>query len=270
MAWQTFWAASSASRENTGKLLESEFKTLISHRLNEPKDWLDKSKWKRVRLDDVVFRDTSKVEPKIDDVTRWVGADHIDENDVDVTRWGHTSDSLFPPTFKFTFKAGHVLLHSRNPNKVCVPRFDGITGEKLFILKPKDKGVLLADFLPFLLRSERFKAWAKQWASGSVNKFLNWSALANYEFDLPPLDQQRRIAEILWNTNSNLKAQENLGSSIESARKRYLAHLTANGRSAALDDQINKDGWKLAKLEQCVEFLDGLRKPVKESDRSKR
>jgi type I restriction enzyme S subunit len=151
-----------------------------------------------------------------------VGADHIDEDDVNVTRWAFTSDSLFPPTFKYTFKPGHVLLHSRNPNKVCVPRFNGITGEKLFILKPKDDSVLSADFLPFLLRTNKFKAWAKQWSSGSVNKFLNWSSLANYEFDLPPLDQQRRISEILWRAEEAIQTSNRLVSLIHKASDSFF------------------------------------------------
>lgn len=196
--WDAYQSSSAEVRNSLESLLGIKHPESVTKHFSKNATWLDKSKWRKVKLDEVAFRDTAKVSPSIDNLTRWVGADHIDEDDVNVTRWAFTSDSLFPPTFKYTFKPGHVLLHSRNPNKVCVPRFNGITGEKLFILKPKDDSVLSADFLPFLLRTNKFKAWAKQWSSGSVNKFLNWSSLANYEFDLPPLDQQRRIAEILW------------------------------------------------------------------------
>ena len=33
---------------------------------------------------------------------------------------------------------------------------------------------------------------------GSLSPTINWKTLAVQEFALPPLDEQRRIAEILW------------------------------------------------------------------------
>ena len=35
-------------------------------------------------------------------------------------------------------------------------------------------------------------------SAGSLSPRTKWRDLANYEFLLPPLDEQRRIAEILW------------------------------------------------------------------------
>jgi len=37
-----------------------------------------------------------------------------------------------------------------------------------------------------------------QHAKGSLTRRIKWRELASFEFDLPPLDQQRRIAEIFW------------------------------------------------------------------------
>ena len=178
-------------------------------------EWIDRSEWMRVRLGDVAVRDAGKIEPDGATVHRWVAADHIDEGDIHVRRWSDTNDPLFPPTFRFTFKAGNVLLHSRNPKKVVIPRFDGITGEKLFVLKARNNDVLREDFLAFILMSEYFGNWVSQWMSGSVNKFLNWSAFEKFEFDLPPLEQQRRIADLLWTLDRSF---ESSAATIRSAR----------------------------------------------------
>ena len=45
--------------------------------------------------------------------------------------------------------------------------------------------------------SERFLNRAVGISVGSLSPTTNWTTL-NLEFDIPPLDQQRRIAEILW------------------------------------------------------------------------
>ena len=196
-----------------------------SHKICLPK-WINKSTWKRVRLGDVAVRDARKIEPDGTTVHRWVAADHMDEGDIHVRRWSDTNDPLFPPTFRFTFNAGNVLLHSRNPKKVVIPRFDGITGEKLFVLKARNNEVMREDFLAFVLMSSHFSDWVSQWMSGSVNKFLNWSAFEKFEFDLPPLDQQRRIAEILWAVDeqqqANLAVVEALNELNQAKKSKWL------------------------------------------------
>lgn len=229
--------------------------------------WLDKSKWKRVRLGDVAVRDAGKIEPDGTMVHRWVAADHIDEGDIHVRRWSDTNDPLFPPTFRYTFRAGNVLLHSRNPKKVVIPRFDGITGEKLFVLKARNAEVLREDILAFVLMSSHFSNWVSQWMSGSVNKFLNWSAFEKFEFDLPPLDQQRRIAEILWAVDEAISAAENMASALEGVVRGRIAEAMGNGA----EDNANRThetplgrlpvGWEAPTLrEVCSVITDGVHK----------
>ena len=46
--------------------------------------------------------------------------------------------------------------------------------------------------------SEGFSQNSILQSKGSVNPYVNWKDLANYEFLLPPKDQQARLAELLW------------------------------------------------------------------------
>jgi type I restriction enzyme S subunit len=58
--------------------------------------------------------------------------------------------------------------------------------------------VVLPEFLPFLMMSDRFMNRVVEISVGSLSPTINWTTLNLEEFALPPLDQQRRIAEILW------------------------------------------------------------------------
>ena len=58
--------------------------------------------------------------------------------------------------------------------------------------------VLLPELLPFLCQTESFFEHAVGTSAGSLSPRTNWTQLANYEFALPPLAEQRRIAEVLW------------------------------------------------------------------------
>lgn len=98
------------------------------------------------------------------------------------------------------FQPGHVLYVSRRSylRKTAVPHFTGICGEKTFVLETLNQSVLLQEFLPFLLSAERFHQYAIAMSRGSVNPYINWRDIVAYEFDLPSLDEQRRIADLLW------------------------------------------------------------------------
>src|SRR5438093_422506 len=77
---------------------------------------------------------------------------------------------------------------------------------KMTATVPAPKGDrLLPELLPFLCLSERFFQHAVGTSAGSLSPRTNWSSLTSFEFDLPPLDQQRRIAEILWAVDETLQ-----------------------------------------------------------------
>src|SRR5205823_745434 len=101
---------------------------------------------------------------------------------------------------------GDVLLHSRNVKKLAVPQFDGITGEKLFILHPLDGQIAERDFIACLLLSKAFERHLAASVRGSVNKFLNWKQLAAFEFVLPSPEVQHRDATIFRKTQHALDA----------------------------------------------------------------
>jgi type I restriction enzyme S subunit len=148
--------------------------------------------WTRVRFGDLI--ENVNDQPKrvtLPLETRYIAGEHVDENQLRIDRWGTLGDDLVPPTFKRRFHPGDVLFHSRNLKKIAVPDFGGITGEKLFVLRSSSP-LLLQEFVPYLLLSPAFTAYAEASWSGSVNKFLNWTPLARYEFGLPPIEEQQR------------------------------------------------------------------------------
>lgn len=159
---------------------------------------LDKTTWKRVKFGDVVKNINDYFSPETDGVLPYVAGPHIDPESMCVRAYGKTSDDNFPPTFKRKFQPGDVLLHSRGIEKIAATDCQGVTGEKLFVLRAIDSDLLDQRFLPILLRSPLAAEYLENHFTGSVNRFLNWKPLAAWEFDLPPLDQQKRIVDLLW------------------------------------------------------------------------
>src|SRR5205823_9407160 len=72
--------------------------------------------------------------------------------------------------------------------------------------RSSDLGRLLPELLPFICISERFFRHAVGTSAGSLSPRTNWSSLASFEFDLPPLDEQRRITDLLWTADQVIGA----------------------------------------------------------------
>ena len=166
----------------------------------------------KVKFSDVVVRANTKVDRFNTELEFYVGGEHIDSNEVIIKKRGLIAGSTIGPMFYFGFKTGQVLFVSRNPHlrKAGMVTFDGICSEKTFVLQTKDESILLQRYLPFILQSDHFWSYAEAHKSGSINFFINWSTLANYEFTLPDLETQRKLADVLWAMNDTMEAYKKL------------------------------------------------------------
>ena len=155
--------------------------------------------WKRVKFGDVVRHVKDKVDVESAGLDRYIAGEHMDTDDLRIRRWGTIDDGYLGPAFHMRFKSGQVLYGSRRTylRKVAVPDFEGICANTTFVLEAKDPTVLLPELLPFIMQTESFNDHSIKQSKGSVNPYVNFSDLAWYEFALPPLEEQRRIVDVL-------------------------------------------------------------------------
>ncbi len=151
-----------------------------------------------VRFGDVV-RDVNESErnPLAAGLERFIGLEHIEPENLHLKRWGFLADGEI--SFTRRFRKGQVLFGKRRAyqRKVVVAEFDGICSSDLLTFEPKDDS-LIPELLPFIVQSDGFLEHALGTSSGSLSPRTRWSQLQDYEFPLPPKDEQRRIADILW------------------------------------------------------------------------
>ncbi|MFJ3311346.1 restriction endonuclease subunit S [Micrococcus endophyticus] len=188
---------------------------------------LDKSAWKRVKLGEVVAASKEKVDPSDGSVDRFIAGEHMDTDDLKIHRWGDPSEVDLGPAFHRRFRPGQVLYGSRRTylRKVAVADFHGVCANTTFVVETNDPRVLLQEFLPFVMTSEPFHAFAIAESKGSVNPYVNWSDIARYEFALPPLDEQKRIADLLWAVEHHRLQLESSTKSIAEAVDAHLREL---------------------------------------------
>ena len=179
----------------------------------------------RVKLKDVVMRVKDKVDKDNTELEFYVGGEHIDGNEICVTKKGIIQGSTIGPAFHMAFKAGDVLLMSRNPHlrKASMVDFEGICSDVSYVCRTKDEGVLLQSYLPFLLQSDDFWRFAEENKKGGLPFFLNWSDFERYEFELPSIEKQRELSDLLWAMQRTKQAyQELLAKTDELVKSQFI------------------------------------------------
>lgn len=178
-----------------------------------------------VRFGEVV-KNANLVErdPEANDIERIVGLEHIDPENLHIRRWNSVADGT---SFTRKFVPGQTLFGKRRAyqRKVAYAEFEGICSGDILTFEPKNRKVLLPELLPFICQSDAFFDHALDTSAGSLSPRTSWAALKDFEFSLPPLDEQRRIAEILWAADDAVEKYKLLSTDIEKARDTFIDEL---------------------------------------------
>jgi type I restriction enzyme M protein len=207
--------------------------TLSLARLADLRKEFDRKRWTHVRFGDVVKFLKDNIDTSSGELDRYVAGEHMDTDAVHIRRWGTVGDGYLGPAFIRRFRKGQVLYGSRRTylKKVAYAEFDGITANTTFVLEGVE-GKLHQPLLPWLMLTQRFTEHSVRESKGSTNPYINFPDIAKFEFDLPPLDQQRRMAEILWAVDLHKSLLEATSASLQKAYNAFADEELANGASA--------------------------------------
>ena len=153
-----------------------------------------------VKFSEVAHRANTKEDRFNTDKIYYVGGEHIEPGELFIHDKGFIKGSTIGPMFYCGFKSGQILFVTRNPHlrKCSVAEFDGICSEKTFVIETIDERILLQEYLASVMLSDDFWNYCEENKSGGVNYFLNWSTLADYEFELPSVEEQKAISDKVW------------------------------------------------------------------------
>lgn len=153
--------------------------------------------WQIVKLGDIAYEISDRVDnPSRSGLERFVGLEHLESGSLTVSRWGNTEDVTSAMKL---FKQGDTLFARRNAylKRVSMVTFDGVCSGDAIVLR-ENREMIVEGFLPLILNTDDLWNYAIANAAGSMSKRVKWRDLAEYKFALPPKDEQRRIADILW------------------------------------------------------------------------
>lgn len=136
-----------------------------------------------------------------------VGLEHLIPEDLTLSAWDDGKDN----TFTKMFRKGQVLFGRRRAylKKAAVAPFDGICSSDITVIEALPERIL-PELLPFIVQNDSFFDYAVGKSAGSLSPRVKWEQLKDYSFKLPELDEQRKLADILWAAHDTKEAYKRL------------------------------------------------------------
>ena len=214
------------------------------------------------RFGDVVREVKKKIDRNNNPYKYYIAGNHMDTDELRLLRKGNFATDDVGPAFIRLFKPGQVLYGSRRTylRKVAVADFEGVTANTTFVLETKDESKFTQRLLPFLMQSERFTNHSILHSKGSTNPYVLFSDLCDFEFELPPMEKQRELADVLWSVEDTRIAYKELAEATEELVKSRFIEMFG-------DPVMNPMGWEVRRLDTICENLDSKRIPIKSGNR---
>lgn len=207
------------------------------------------SSWPQKNLGDVAVIERDSIQPgEIKTGTSYLGLEHIESGGKILSVPEVSNGDLASSKFRFTSK--HILYGKLRPYlaKIACPDFDGICSTDILPILPNDN--MDKRYICYFLRQPDIIALANSKSSGANLPRLSPTSLSEILLPVPPLSEQKRIAEILDRAEA-----------LRAKRRAALALLDELTQSIFLDmfgDPVsNPKGWDSCDLHEiCEEISD--------------
>lgn len=184
-----------------------------------------------------------------------VGLEHLIPEEITLTAWDEGGEN----TFSKMFRKGNVLFGRRRAylKKAAVAPFDGICSGDITVIEAKPDRIL-PELLPFIIQNDDLFDFAVGKSAGSLSPRVKWEHLKNYEFELPDMEKQKELAELLWAMDNTKKSYQKLIAATDELVKSQFMELFG-------DPKTNQKGLPILKIGEFGKVKGGKRLPKGES-----
>ena len=172
--------------------------------------------------------------------------EHFEQGTGAINGW---TNSVEQKSIKNKFVKGQVLFGKLRPylQKYWFTDFDGVCSSEIWVLNSNSKKCT-NEFLFRLVQTNKFIQVANV-SSGSKMPRADWEYISNFPFPLPPLPEQKAIAQVLSTADTAIHTTEKLIAQKE-LRKKWLMQQLLTGKKRLKGFENTK--WKIQPLENFV------------------
>ena len=215
--------------------------------------------WARVRLSDVAEEYSIRIDnPSLSEYDFYIGSDCIGQYDFRIHK---RSDASTITSAQKLFKEGDYLLVRRSlygsDFRERAPRadFDGVCSADILTIREK-KGVIADGFLIYVLYQKSLWDFIVSNSNGGLTRRIKWKQLADYEFDLPPIEEQRILADKLWAAYRLKESYKKLLTATQEMVKSQFIEMFNDSPLVRLEDHIETQSGGTPNTKKS-EYYDG-------------
>lgn len=172
--------------------------------------------WQSLSVDSICEVIKNQYKPSSEDAIPYIGLEHIDQQSLRLNSIGRSSEVT---SNKFLFSPNDVLFGKLRPyfRKVYQPDFSGICSTDILVIRAKkccdDR------FLFYFIANQDFIEESISSSQGTRMPRANWDYLKNTEWAIPPLPEQKSIAEILSSLDEKIELNRRMNETLEEIGK---------------------------------------------------
>lgn len=244
-----------------------------------------------MRVRDLCFINHKNLNTDIEfDSYLYLDTGNITENLIDNVQLFKNRDEL-PSRAKRLVLPGDIIISTVRP----IQKHYGILGKPennllvstgFAVLTPK-KEIVNGHYLYYYLTQEKITNYFQMIAESSVSSYpsITSDIIGNVEIDLPPIDEQNRIANIIMNVDAKISINLELVSSLEEYSqllfhkwfvdfnfpdKEGKPYKDNGGEMYEVDGKMIPVGWSWTTVGHVSKNYDNMRIPLSDSERQKR
>jgi type I restriction enzyme S subunit len=171
-----------------------------------------------------------------------VGLEHLIPQELTFSAYDVDTDN----TFTKMFHKGQILFGRRRAylKKAAVAEFDGICSGDITVIEAIP-GKVDKDLLPFIIQNDALFDYAVSRSAGGLSPRVKWEQLSDYEINLPPIEDQKVLADKLWAAYRLKEGYKKLLCATDEMVKSQFIEMFGN-------PVTNTKGWKTAKIKDVA------------------
>ena len=208
-----------------------------------------KQHWQKIELNEILSISSKKFNPiSNNENKKCVELEHLSQETGKLLGYTNSSEQQ---SIKNSFEEGQILFGKLRPylKKFWKAEFEGVCSSEIWVMNGKK---VKNDFLFYLVQTEKFNQIANV-SSGSKMPRADWNYMSEIPFDIPPLKEQEKIAEILTTWDEAITKQTELLEAKELQKKALMQKL--------LSGEVRFDGfsdkWEEVRIDKLFDFKKG-------------
>jgi len=194
------------------------------------------TEWREEKLENIFCIVKEVFKPSNEQQFKYIGLEHIEQGSLRLNGWGYSNSVQ---SNKYFFKKDDVLFGKLRPyfRKIIKAPFDGVCSTDIWVCRAKNN--FDQNFLFYFLANQEFVDTANSTDEGTRMPRADWSFLKKTIWNIPPLPEQKAIAEVLSSLDDKIDLLTRQNKTLEDIAQAYF-------RKWFIEDACNK--WEVGKL----------------------